>query len=43
MALGLFVPAGGSALTIQPIGSKVGILDAEGRILKNADSPRKKV
>ena len=25
------------------IGSKVGILDADGRILKNADSPRKKV
>ncbi len=25
------------------IGSKVGILDAEGRVLKNADSPRKKV
>ncbi len=25
------------------IGSKVGILDAQGRILKNADSPRKKV
>ena len=25
------------------IGSKVGILDARGRVLKNADSPRKKV
>ena len=25
------------------LGSKVGILDADGRILKNADSPRKKV
>ena len=25
------------------IGSKIGILDAGGRILKNADSPRKKV
>lgn len=25
------------------IGSKVGILDAAGRVLKNADSPRKKV
>lgn len=25
------------------LGSKVGILDADGRVLKNADSPRKKV
>ena len=25
------------------LGSKVGILDADGRILKNADSPRKRV
>ena len=25
------------------IGSKVGILDASGRVLKNADSPRKKI
>lgn len=25
------------------IGSKAGILDADGRVLKNADSPRKKV
>ncbi len=25
------------------LGSKIGILDADGRILKNADSPRKKL
>ncbi|WP_419841210.1 hypothetical protein [Candidatus Poriferisodalis sp.] len=25
------------------LGSKVGILDADGRVLKNADSPRRKV